>query len=295
MLLAATYKAADLLCGNYSSTKITQMTDHLFKSKAFSSVYQQYMVPVSSDVMNLIFSYLKEKKSKPYDTAVDVGCGTGRYTMPLAKRFKKVIGVDISESQLEEAKQFCSLENVTFQVAAAENLPLEDASVDLVNAGLAAHWFNVEKFVHEAVRVLKPNGCLAVHAFVPFFQLQDGNNDAALNVVMKQCLDKMSEFKYENNNIMHHQYEEVFNAIPLKDKEWVTDIPVVFEMSVEEIIGFFQSIYMYQEFLKHDKNAAIRFLMHLEQRFRDILGDGYESALIKVHIKHYCVLACKSS
>ncbi|XP_063285503.1 putative methyltransferase DDB_G0268948 [Pelobates fuscus] len=242
------------------------MTDHLFKSKTFSSVYQKYMLPASSEIMSQIFSYMEEKKSKPYDTAVDVGCGTGRYTLPLAPHFKSVIGVDISESQLEEAKQFCPLENVTFQVAAAENLPLEDASVDLVNAGLAAHWFNVEKFVHEAIRVLKPNGCLAVHACGPTFKIQDGRNDPALNSIIKQYMDKVSEYNYKNNNLLHHQYEEVFNAIPLKDKRWVTDIPVVFEMSVGEIIGLFQSIYMYQEFLKHDKNEAIRFLKQLEQR-----------------------------
>ncbi|XP_063285504.1 uncharacterized protein LOC134571263 [Pelobates fuscus] len=328
------------------------MTDHLFKSKTFSSVYQKYMVPVSTEVINLIFSYMEEKqKSKPYDTAVDVGCGPGRYTLPLAPYFKKVIGVDISKSQIWEAKQYCTLENVTFQVAAAENLPLEDSSVDLVNAGLAAHWFNMDKFVHEAIRVLKPNGCLALHAFVPIFKLQDDRNDAALNAIMKQYLDKVSEFKYEIENLLHHQYEEVFNAIPLKDKKWqvhmscqvaavregadqeycssvtasidclpchpatftakqphwtpekiplqlsqrVTDIPVVYERSIEEIIGFFQSVYMYQEFLKHDENEAIGFLMHLEQRFHDILGEGSESALLKLHCKHYCVLACKPS
>ncbi|CAH2306389.1 methyltransferase DDB_G0268948 [Pelobates cultripes] len=272
------------------------MTDHLFKSKTFSSVYQKYMVPVSTEVINLIFSYMEEKqKSKPYEAAVDVGCGPGRYTFPLAPYFKKVIGVDISEFQLEEAKQYCTLENVTFQVAAAENLPLEDSSVDLVNAGLAAHWFNVDKFVHEAIRVLKPNGCLAVHAFDPIFKLQDDRNDAALNAIVKQYLDKVSEFEYENVNLMYHQYEEVFNAIPLKEKKWITDIPVVYDMSIEEIIGFFQSIYMYQEFLKHDENEAIGFLMHLKQRFHDILGEGSESALIKLHCKHYCVLACKPS
>ncbi|CAH2306388.1 methyltransferase DDB_G0268948 isoform X1 [Pelobates cultripes] len=75
----------------------------------------------------------------------------------------------------------------------------------------------------------------------------------------------------------------------------ITDIPVVYDMSIEEIIGFFQSIYMYQEFLKHDENEAIGFLMHLKQRFHDILGEGSESALIKLHCKHYCVLACKPS
>ena len=38
--------------------------------------------------------------------AIDVGCGTGIFTRMLAPYFGKVIGIDISETQLEAAKKF---------------------------------------------------------------------------------------------------------------------------------------------------------------------------------------------
>lgn len=36
---------------------------------------------------------------------IDVGCGTGRHSIELAKRDYKVTGIDLSESQLERAKE----------------------------------------------------------------------------------------------------------------------------------------------------------------------------------------------
>uniref|UniRef100_A0A8C5MXY1 Methyltransferase type 11 domain-containing protein n=1 Tax=Leptobrachium leishanense TaxID=445787 RepID=A0A8C5MXY1_9ANUR len=269
------------------------MACNLFKSKTFSSVYKKYMIPVSKEVTDLIFSYLKEKNCKSYDLAVDVGCGTGRYTFPLAPHFKKVIGVDVSETQLAEAKQSCMVDNVTFQVAAAESLPFKNESVDFVNAGLAAHWFNIKEFVHEAIRVLKPNGCLAAHAFIPIGEIVGVKNSDSLTSIIEEYMDTVSKYKHQNNEVMHQQYKDVYDAILLKDKKWVRNIPVICDMTMKEIIGYFQSVYMYQEFLKCDQKEAIRFLLHLEQRFHGILGEEADSAIMKVQTQHYCVLACK--
>jgi len=48
-------------------------------------------------------------------------------------------------------------------------LEFEDGSVDLVTAGLAAHWFDMEKFMKEVERILKPRGCVALYCYqVPF-------------------------------------------------------------------------------------------------------------------------------
>ncbi|KAM8933799.1 putative methyltransferase [Pelodytes ibericus] len=269
------------------------MAVHLFKIKAFSSVYQKHMLPASQEVMNLIFSYMK-KKCQSNEMAVDVGCGTGRYTLPLAHHFQKVLAADISESQLDQAKHYVSKKNVTYRLCPAENLPLKDASVDLVNSGLAAHWFNVDKFVHEAVRVLKPNGCLAVHAVHPLVEIQYGDHSEALTSIMKEMIETLSKYGNKNTDLLMFQYSDVFNAVPLADKEWVTDIPVVFPMSMVKILGLIQSIYMYRNFLEQDEKEAKQFLMYMEKRFRDILREESDSAVMQVLVKHYCVLACKS-
>jgi len=53
-------------------------------------------------------------------------------------------------------------DNVDYQACPAENLPFEDASVDVVTTFEAMHYFDLDRFFKEVKRVLKPNGTLAV-------------------------------------------------------------------------------------------------------------------------------------
>ncbi|MFZ1291399.1 MAG: class I SAM-dependent methyltransferase [Melioribacteraceae bacterium] len=55
---------------------------------------------------------------------LDIGCGTGRHTLELTKRGYKVTGVDLSESQLNRAKELAQKENldIDFQIQDARNL-----------------------------------------------------------------------------------------------------------------------------------------------------------------------------
>ncbi|KAM3916531.1 uncharacterized protein RB166_015770 [Leptodactylus fuscus] len=272
------------------------MAVQLFKKTAFSSVFQKYMSPVSNEIMNLVQSYVKDKTNgQPLEMAVDVGCGSGRYTLPLAPHFKKVLGIDLSDSQINLAKQNASADNVSYMVAPAEKLPLEDASVDLVTAALAAHWFTVDKFAHEAVRVLKTKGCFAAHAFYPATELEYKDLSHDLNVVMSEVWDTLFQYNVNAKIIGHMfcQYKTIYQAIPLEDKEWITDIPVKIEMSIPEIIGFIQSVVMFQIFLAKDMKKAEQFLIQTENRLREILGEEADSARPTAHFKHYCVLACK--
>jgi 2-polyprenyl-3-methyl-5-hydroxy-6-metoxy-1,4-benzoquinol methylase len=71
---------------------------------------------------------------------LDVGCGTGRHTIELTKRGYSVTGIDLSESQLEWAKEkarFNSLA-IDFQRQDARNLPFNqefDVAIMLCEGG----------------------------------------------------------------------------------------------------------------------------------------------------------------
>jgi 2-polyprenyl-3-methyl-5-hydroxy-6-metoxy-1,4-benzoquinol methylase len=43
---------------------------------------------------------------------LDIGCGTGRHSIELAKRGYTVVGIDLSESQLKRAKEKASEQNL---------------------------------------------------------------------------------------------------------------------------------------------------------------------------------------
>src|SRR5215813_11728852 len=63
---------------------------------------------------------------------LDIGCGTGRFTHPLAERFDaRVIGVDPSSKMLQAARSKPSSERVEIRLGSAEQLPMQDGSADL--------------------------------------------------------------------------------------------------------------------------------------------------------------------
>ena len=59
---------------------------------------------------------------------LDIGCGTGRHAIELVKRGYKVIGIDLSESQLKRAKEKAKAKNlqIDFQKHDARKLPFSN-------------------------------------------------------------------------------------------------------------------------------------------------------------------------
>ena len=94
-------------------------------------------------------------------TALDVACGTGHSTTPLRGLADRIIGCDVSVAMIAEAR--CTHPDLTFVVAPAEALPVDDAAADLITVGFAFHWFDQPAFLREAARVLKQGGRLVLY------------------------------------------------------------------------------------------------------------------------------------
>jgi ubiquinone/menaquinone biosynthesis C-methylase UbiE len=88
---------------------------------------------------------------------LDVGCGTGLSTRPLAKIADVCVGVDVSAEMLSEALARTS-PHVYFVAGTAERLPFTDGAFELVTVSSAAHWFDQEAFLTEARRVMRSSG-----------------------------------------------------------------------------------------------------------------------------------------
>jgi ubiquinone/menaquinone biosynthesis C-methylase UbiE len=92
-------------------------------------------------------------------TVLDIGCGTGL----LAERFCEfgcpVIGVEPNAAMREAGRQYLAgFPNFQMIEGTAESTSMPAASVDIVTAGQAFHWFEVEAARREFARVLKPRG-----------------------------------------------------------------------------------------------------------------------------------------
>lgn len=91
---------------------------------------------------------------------LDVGCGTGLAGGPLLDNDFTVVGVDPSEPMLAHAKQHYP--EAQWTVGTAENLPFEDASFDAIISAQVMHLVVCDEAMHEILRVLKPNGLVAI-------------------------------------------------------------------------------------------------------------------------------------
>jgi SAM-dependent methyltransferase len=93
----------------------------------------------------------------------DVGSGTGLLSQGLLQRGWWVIGVEPNAPMRAAAERFFAGDARYRSVdGSAETMPLEDSSVDLVTAAQAFHWFDVDKACSECLRVLKPQGQVAL-------------------------------------------------------------------------------------------------------------------------------------
>jgi SAM-dependent methyltransferase len=104
------------------------------------------------------------------DRALDFGCGVGRLTRALGTRFEKAIGVDISQTMVEQAARLNeAFPACEFRVNTTPDLEqFEIGSFDFVYSSLvlqhlpsAAH---IEGYVAEFLRLVRPHG-LVVFGF----------------------------------------------------------------------------------------------------------------------------------
>lgn len=109
-------------------------------------------------------SLLDKIPSRSFANIVDLGCGTGVVTSQLADRdgAEAVFGLDIAEGMLRFAHNRYPQSSLQWCGADAENLPLQDESVELVFSSLAVQWCaDFQQVCNEIMRVLKPGGyCL---------------------------------------------------------------------------------------------------------------------------------------
>lgn len=95
--------------------------------------------------------------------AVDIGCGTGQFTVQLAAELPAVIGVDPSIDQLAHAPQPAGgAGRVAYVCAEAERLPLADGCAALITAAQSAHWFDLPRFWDEVRRVAADGAVIAL-------------------------------------------------------------------------------------------------------------------------------------
>jgi SAM-dependent methyltransferase len=99
----------------------------------------------------------------PAALVVDVGAGTGLLTRGLLDAGYRVVAVEPNAKMRASADAALSAnERYRSVVGAAEALPLDAQSAELIVAAQAFHWFDIERARPEFLRVLEPHGAVGL-------------------------------------------------------------------------------------------------------------------------------------
>lgn len=124
--------------------------------KVYQSARRDYPQKLIKDIKTI------SRLSKRY-SLLDIGCGTGKSTLPFAKSGGKIIGIDISAKMIKEAKKASSsYPNVSYKESSFENADFPKHKFDLIISGTAFHWLKRKSAYKKINRLLKEKGYLAI-------------------------------------------------------------------------------------------------------------------------------------
>lgn len=95
------------------------------------------------------------------ETALDLGCGEGRFCRMMAKQGLRVTGIDPTTQLLDAARS--QSPDIRYDVGVAEDLPYEDGQFDLVVSYISfVDIPDYQRAIAEVARVLKPGGTFLI-------------------------------------------------------------------------------------------------------------------------------------
>ena len=160
---------------------------------------------------------------------IDIGCGTGRHAIELTKRGYNVTGVDLSENQIERAKEKSQEEglSINFQTQDARNLPFDgefDLAIMLCEGGFSLMETDEMNFeiLKNATKALKSKGKLiftTLNGLFPLFHSVKEFYESQQKEGQSQCKDcsfDLMTFRDHNTTVIE---DDSGNKMELKSNE----------------------------------------------------------------------------
>ena len=172
----------------------------------------------------------KEIGHKKATKILDIGCGTGRHSIELTKRGYKVVGVDLSESQLKRAREKAAQQKlkIDFRRHDARKLPFKsefDLAIMLCEGGFSLMETDEMNYaiLKNAAKALKPGGKFIFTTLNGLFPLFHSVNEFYKSMQKeghsqcKECSFDLMTFRDHNTTVFE---DDDGNKKKLTSNEW---------------------------------------------------------------------------
>lgn len=167
---------------------------------------------------------------------LDLAAGTGKLTRVLTPRFTRVLAVEPLDAMRAVGERI--VPEADWRRGTAEEIPVEDTSVDAVFVADAFHWFDAHRAVAELTRVLKVGGTLVVA-----FAAWNGTWRPSLPRTALEAIDEVSRRTGETGapRIERGEWMRAFegSAFGVFDER---DVPFVHEATRADVIAYYLSM-----------------------------------------------------
>ena len=181
--------------------------------------------------------------------ALDFGCGTGRLIIPLAKLVPQVVGIDISDAMLQEAKQNCqtlNIQNATFHKSDDKLSALQAYNFDFIHTVIVLQHIPVERvriIFKQLLNLLNAGGIGAIQLTYANIKFKDSFGTIPNNLIVKTGIN-FKKFKKSIRGLFFAQDPEMqMNTHDLND--------LFFQMQIAGVQNF------YTEFTDHGGNLGV--------------------------------------
>jgi ubiquinone/menaquinone biosynthesis C-methylase UbiE len=174
--------------------------------------------------------------------ALDYGCGVGRLSRALSASFERVVGVDISEAMLTEARSANSkFNNIQFVRNSGDTLPgIGDSSIDFIYSNIVLQHSprtNQRSVIKEFCRALRPGGALV-------FQTPAHQNLMSIKGLLhfllgNRIFNLARTIKYGKTRVMEMHTFAKSDVLQLLRKEGLSVVKVErFDSAGEAFVGY---------------------------------------------------------
>lgn len=213
------------------------------------------------------------------DVVVDLGCGTGQLTLPMARRVRAVAGVDPEPDMLRRARQAASeaqVHNVSWLLGADTDVPalralLGEASIAAVTVGQALHWMNHYDLFQAVRPLVRGGGGIAVVTNGTPLWLQNTDWSRALRTYLETWLGTKLGYACGTDAESQHLYRQGLAAAGFDVQTFGADYDADFDL--DHLVGSIFSALPVTQLPPPEQRAAfieqVRAALAPNDRFRE--------------------------